>query len=176
MMVPCGKSEHLGQHHTGLPVSQVVGLQTGEDQVRLFRFRGRGQQFCDAERVERIQVFFFDVDGAVGALGQSFADGLRRARRSGAQRDHFAAVLFLQLQRLFQRVRIRLVDLEAQIVLLNPAAVRVDAELRIAHRNLLDGDNYFHELQPNLLKMRHPLVPPNPNEFESAYSIFIGRA
>jgi hypothetical protein len=28
----------------------------------------------------------------------------------------------------------------------------------------------------NLLKIRQPFVPPKPNEFESAYSIFISRA
>ena len=170
MMVRVRQPQHLGQHHAGLSVSQVVGLQSGQDQVRLLGLRCRGKQFGDAQRVERSQVFFFDVDGAVGAFGQCLADGLRSAGRSGAQGDHFAPVLFLQLQSLFQGVGIRLIDLETQVVLLNPAAARVDAKLRIANRNLLDGNDNFHEKsQPvNLLKMRHPLVPPNPNEFESA--------
>ena len=71
----------------------------------------RGQQPRRRQRVERARIVLFDVDGAVGALGQRFADGLRGARRSGAQRHHFAAVLLLQLQARFERVGVRLVDL-----------------------------------------------------------------
>ena len=133
---------------------------------------GFRQQLGDAQRVERGQVFFLDVNGAVGAFGQRLADGLRSARRPGAQRDHFAAVLLLQLQRLFERVSIRLIDLETEVALLNPAAARIDAKLRIADRNLLDGNDNLHgsrRYQPvNRLKIRQPLVPPKPNEFESA--------
>ena len=58
-----------------------------------------------------LELFVFDMDGAVGAFGQRFADGLRGARRPGAKRDHFAAVLFLQLQACFERVGVGLVDL-----------------------------------------------------------------
>ena len=107
-------------------------------------FGGFGQQLGHAQRIEGRQIFFFDVNGAIGALGQRFANGLRGARGSGAQRDHFAAVLFLQLQRFFERVSIGLVDLEGKIVLLNPTAAGVDAELRVARGDLLDGDEDFH--------------------------------
>ena len=42
------------------------------------------------------------------------------ALRAGAQHDHFAAVLFLQEQRFFQRVGVRLVDLEAKVLFFDP--------------------------------------------------------
>ena len=53
---------------------------------------------------------------AVGALRQRLANGLPGARGTGAQGDHFAAVLLLELQRLFERVGVRLVDLLGQVV------------------------------------------------------------
>ncbi len=49
-----------------------------------------------------------------------------------------------KLQRFFERVGVGLVDFEAEIVLLNPAAAGVDAELRVARGDLLDGDQDFH--------------------------------
>ena len=59
-----------------------------------FALHRRGQQACGGQRIETGHVFF-DVDGAVGAFGERFADGLGGARRSGAQRHYFSAVLFL---------------------------------------------------------------------------------
>jgi hypothetical protein len=55
----------------------------------------------------------FDVDGAVGAAGQRLAHHLRRAGRAGRADHHLAAVLLLQAQRLFERVGVGLVELEA---------------------------------------------------------------
>ena len=111
------------------------------------------------------------------------------AARAGpsAERHDFAAVLFLQLQRLFQRVGVRLVDLVAEIDFLDPFAGGVDAQLRVARGHLLDGTMIFigiltRSSRPRVsgtryrLKISAPLVPPKPNEFDSAYSISIGRA
>ena len=66
------------------------------------------------------------------------------ALRAGAQHDHLAAVLFLELQRRFQRVGVRLVDLVSQVGFLDPLARGGDAQLRIARGNLLDGDDDLH--------------------------------
>ena len=81
---------------------------------------------------------------AVGALGQGFANGLRNARRTGADHDHLAAVLFAQLQGFFQGVGVGLVDLEAQVVFVDPGSGGVDAQRRIAEGNLLDCDRDLH--------------------------------
>ena len=75
------QAHQLRQHHAGLAVAQIVGLQAGQDQIRIFRARLGGQQPGDAQRVESREVSVFDVDGAIRAFGQSFADGLLRARR-----------------------------------------------------------------------------------------------
>ena len=79
-------------------------------------------------------------------------------------------MLFLELQRFFERVGVRFVDLEAQIVFVDPAPSGIDAQRRIADRNLLDRDQDLHapDHVSNFLKIRHPLGPPNPNEFVSA--------
>ena len=71
----------------------------------------------------------FDVNGAVGALGQSFADVLPDALGAGAQGDHFSAVLFLEPQPGFQRVGIRLVDFVSQAGFFDPLARSSDAQL-----------------------------------------------
>ena len=113
------------------------------------------------------------MDSAVGALGEGFANGLRHARGTGADHDHFAAVLLAQLQGFFESVGVGLVDLEAQVVFVDPGSGGVHAQRRIAEGNLLDryGDlhvNVFADAHPSFLKIRQPLVPPKPNEFESA--------
>ncbi len=84
------------------------------------------------------------MDGAVGPFGQRFADGLPGALRGRAERDHFAAMLLFQLQSRFERVRVRLIDLISQVGLFDPLARARDAQLRIARRDLLDGDDNFH--------------------------------
>ena len=134
--------QKLGHDHTRLPVSQIVGLKPGQDQVRL-PGGGLRQQFGDAQRIEGGQVVFLDMNRAVGALGQRLADGLRDPRRPGAQGDHFAAMLLLQPQRLFQRESIRLIGLETEVVFLNPAAAGIDTKQRIARGDLLYGDQIF---------------------------------
>ena len=66
----------------------------------------------DHERVGACQGVALDVDGAVGATRQRLAQHLGHARRAGRAHDHFAAVLLLEPQALFERVRVRLVHLE----------------------------------------------------------------
>ena len=75
-----------------------------------------------ASGIECAQVFLFDMNGAVGAFGEGFANGLRGARGSGAQHHHFAPVFLFQLQAFFQGVSIGLIDLVAEIGILNPGA------------------------------------------------------
>ena len=112
----------------------------------------------------------FDVNRAVGAAGQRFADHLLHARRAGRADHHFAAVLLAQAQRLFERVGVGLVHLVADVLLANPRLVVVQARLPLARGHLLDANGNFHDRQPlsNLLNNSAPLVPPKPNEFDSA--------
>ena len=148
-----------------------------------------------------------DVDRAVGAARQRLADDLRDARRPGRADDHLAAVLLLQPQRLFERVGVRLVHLEAGVLLADPGLGVVQARLPLAGGDLFDADGDFHwstqfscrarryaelissaELDASsavsvtrslldiVLNSSAAFVPPKPNEFDSAYSIGIGRA
>ena len=70
-----------------------------------------------------------DVDGAVGAFGQGFAQRGGDALRPGAEGDHLAAILFLQLQRLFQRVGVRLVDAIGEVAFVDTLAAGRQGEL-----------------------------------------------
>ena len=68
------------------------------------------------------------MDGAVGALRQRLADGLGGAFRTGTKHDHLAAMLFFQEQRLFERIGVRLVDFEAEVLFVDPLAAVIDAD------------------------------------------------
>src|SRR5262249_40599698 len=108
--------------------------------------------------------------------------------------------LFLQPQRLFERIGVGLVHLKAGVLFANPRFRVVETRLPLAGGHLLDADGGFHKgsrrttqkpqythKQPFfadsassasivahpvcLLKTSAALVPPKPNEFDSAYSI-----
>ena len=66
------------------------------------------------------------MDGAVGALGEGFAQGGGDALGPGAEGDDFAAMLFLQLQGLFERVGVGLVDGVGEVGVVDPLAGRCD--------------------------------------------------
>src|SRR5262249_26436164 len=53
-------------------------------------------------------------------------------------------MLLFELKGLFERVRIRLVDFETEVALVDPSAVLTDAEQRVADGNLLDRNDDFH--------------------------------
>ena len=84
------------------------------------------------------------MDGAVCALGEGFADRGADALGAGRKDHHFAAVLFLELKRLLESIRIGLVHGVLDIGFFNPFAGCVDADLGIALRNLLDGYDDLH--------------------------------
>ena len=86
------------------------------------------------------------MDGPVRAAGERLANHLRRTRWPGGYDHDFAAVLLLQAQRLFERVGVRLVQLEAGILIANPGLRLVDAQLPLAGDDLFDTDCYFHYL------------------------------
>jgi hypothetical protein len=108
-------------------------------------FAGGGKKFRDAESIESVEILLLRYECAVGTLSERFANGLSGARGTGAQRDHLATVFFLELQRFFERVGVRLVDLEAQVGFLDPASGGFHAELRVADGDLLNRNNYFHD-------------------------------
>ena len=98
----------------------------------------------DAESVERGEGRIVQMQRAVGALGQSFLDGLLGARRSERGEHHFAAVLFLQAQAFFEREDIRLVDFKTEVGFLHPGAGRVQPQHGVTGGNLLDANDDFH--------------------------------
>ena len=86
---------HFGQDDAGLAVAEIVGLQAGQDQIGLLRFE-RASPSCGRATRGSVdsRLSGFDVDRAIRAFRQSFANGLRGALRPRAKHHHFAAVSF----------------------------------------------------------------------------------
>src|SRR5467141_2771820 len=91
--------------------------------------------------------FSFLTAAAIAALRESFLDCLLYALRAHGQSDDFPAVFFLQAQRFFERVAIRLVHLEADVRFLDP--VPGNRERRVLRRNLLDAHDDIHGALPS---------------------------
>ena len=111
--------QQLGHNHSRLPKPQVFGLQSREQQIGALLLCSRSQQPRHAQRVARANVVACNVDSAVRALGQRFADSLPNPLWPRRQHNHLAAELFLELQRLFESVSVRLVESKLQIAFFN---------------------------------------------------------
>src|SRR5690349_11196075 len=88
------------------------------------------------------------MNRAVCTAGQRLADHLSRPRRSSRHDNDFAGVLLFETKRLFERVGVRLVQLEAGILVADPALVLVNAKLPLSGDNLFDTDGDFHASLP----------------------------
>ena len=87
-----------------------------------------GQHRADGHRVGVAERGVLDVDGSIGAARQRFTQDLRGARRAGRADDDLAAVRLAEPQRLLERVRVRLVQLPARVLLTDRPADRRPAE------------------------------------------------
>ena len=136
-------AQQLSQDDAGLGKAVVVRLQAGEDQVEGLVLNRRRERFGGVEGIEANESVAFEMDGAVGALGQRLAQNLLRARRAAGDDHDLAAVLFLLAQRLFQRVGVGLVHFVGNVVA-NPRAALVQLERRVLLRDLLHADQDLH--------------------------------
>ena len=114
-------AQQLRQDHARLRVSIIVGLQSGKDQIELLVFDRRREGLRGVEGIQSDEVVVLEMNRAVRALGQRFAQHLLRPRRAGGDDHNLAFMLFPLAQRFFQRVRVRLVDL-VRNVLADPGA------------------------------------------------------
>ncbi len=134
----------FGKHHADLCVSLVVGLQSGQHQIETLVAHGRRERGRRDGRVGAGKRVVLDVNRPVRTARERFPDDLLHTRRTGAADHDFPAVLLAQAQRFFQRVRVRLVQLVAGILLTNPRARVVQARLPLAGGHLLDADGNLH--------------------------------
>ncbi len=141
-----GQAEEFGDDDAGLAEAEIFRLQAGEDEVGIFLLDGGGEQAGDAERVAGAEIVAEDVDGAVGAFGEGFADGGSDALGAGAEDDDFAVArgLLFELQGFFKGVGVGLVQGVLEVGFFNPFAGGVDADRGVALGNLFDGDDDFH--------------------------------
>jgi hypothetical protein len=142
-----GQPKALGEDDSGLRCPLIVGLEAGQHEIELFVSHGVGERGGDDRRIRRSrgEAIVLDMNGPVGTARQRFAQHLRRARWPGRADNDVAAMLLTQTKRLFECVRVRLVHLEAGILLTNAAPGLVDARLPLAGRNLLDAHGYLHD-------------------------------
>src|SRR2546421_5416891 len=117
------------------------------------------------------------MDCTIGAPCERFAQHLCRTCRPCRADHDLAAMLLAKAERLFERVGVGLVHLVAGVLLTDAPARVVYARLPFPGRDLLDTDS---DLQlaarySCFLNNSAAFVPPNPKEFDSAYSIFTGR-
>ena len=68
----------------------------------------------------------------------------RHAGGAGRADHHFAAVLLLEAQALFEGVGVGLVQLEGGVLVADPGPLVVDARLPVARRDLLEADGNLH--------------------------------
>jgi hypothetical protein len=129
-----GQAEQFGDDDAGLAEAQVFGLQAGEDEVGILRLDGGGEQAGYAEGVAMAEVVAVDVDGAVCAFGEGFADGLAYALGAGAEDDDFAAVLLLELEGFFEGVGVGLVEGVLEAGLFLQSICRQWSRCGLAHR------------------------------------------
>ncbi len=146
---------------------------------------GGHRRICSGERV------ILDVQRAVGAARQRLANHLLDAGWSGRADHDLAAQLLTEPQRFLERIGVRLVHLEAGVLLADPGLVVGETRLPLARGDLLDADGDLHTLGSRLstldsglveipktkAKSAYPsyflnsnaaFVPPKPNEFDSA--------
>src|SRR5216683_3999183 len=198
--------QHARQQHARLCEPLVIALQTGQHQIVFLLLDGRRNRFRRAQRIELREIIVGNVNTAVRALGQRLLDRLLHALRPHRKCNHFAAVFFLQPQSFFQRVAVRLVHLKADIRFTNPVAGDGErrvfgGNLLDAHDNIHGivpiccdccdvlgawpagieilrsaQDDLRSHLPPQRLKINAALVPPNPKEFDNAYSTAALRA
>ena len=118
-----------------------------------------------------------DMDGAIGPAGERFPQHLRCTGGPRGADDHLAAVPLAKTKRFFEGVGVGLVHLEAGVLFAHGAPRVIDPRLPFTRRHLLDAHRKLHGQSYYwcFLKSNAALVPPNPKEFDSAYSIFTGR-
>src|SRR5436305_67184 len=73
-------SQQFRQNHAGLRIAVIIGLQAGEDEVELLILDGSSECLGGVDGVERNEAGIFQMNGAVGSLGQRLAQYLLGAR------------------------------------------------------------------------------------------------
>ena len=140
-------AQQFGQNHAGLGVPVVVRLQAGENQVKLLIFNGRKEGLRGVEWVQPDESMVFQVDRAIGALGEGLTQNLGGTGRASGDHNHFSAVFFFLPQGLLKGVGVGLIDLVGD-VFPNPGAGFIELEGRVLLRDLLHADQDFHQDTP----------------------------
>ena len=140
-------AQQFRQDNAGLRVAVIVGLQAGEDQIEFFILDGRREGLRGIKGIESDEGIVFEVDGAVRALGQGFAQHLLRTRRAGSDDHHFSSMFFSLAQRFFEGESVGLVHF-IRDVFADPGRSLVQLERCILLRHLLHANQDFQMMTP----------------------------
>ena len=159
------QAEQFCEDDAGLGEAVVVGLQAGEDEIELLILDRSGERLGSIEGVEAHEGGVFEVNGAIGTLGEGLAQDLLCASRAGGDDDNFTAVLFFLAECFLEGVGVGLVHLVGDI-LADPGTGLVEFERCVFLRHLLHADQDFHptprrkfvrlNYAPRARKGRHP--------------------
>ena len=139
-------AERLGEDDADLAEALVVGLQPGEHEIELLGLHRRGERVRDATRVGGRQRVGLDVNRRGRRRGR--APRGSPAPRAPARREQTTTsppCFSFEAQRLFERVGVGLVQLEAGVLVADPGLLVVHAQLPLARHDLLDADGDFHD-------------------------------
>jgi len=147
------QAELFSEDHPSLAKARIVRLQAGQDEVVLFPTDGCGKRGGSRVSVGFDKAIVFDVDASVGPLGERFAQRGGGPRRAGGHGHHLSPVLFLEPQRLFERVGVRLVHLEGQAIVAHPCRALVKADHGVPRHDLLNADKDIHGAEGSAASM-----------------------
>src|SRR5436309_6498895 len=136
-----GQADEPGDQPARRRAALVVRLAAGQNEVVRQRAHRRGEEPRDGPDIVGPGIFVRDSGRLVGAFRERLPQHLVHALRPQAQRDHPAAVLFFEPNRLLERVLIGAVDLVVQRVPTDVFPVRGDLELEIRVRDLLQAND-----------------------------------
>jgi len=140
------EAEVLGDGNAGRGEAVVAGLNAGEHEVGILRFDDGAEDLrlgVDIEQVDALEGVVPDADGAVGTLCEGLADGLFALFRTDGSGDDFVGdAVFLELDGLFDRVVVPLIEIGTEVLVSDFGSL--DFELVFDGRYLFDRNENFH--------------------------------
>ena len=135
----CGvrQAENLSKDYARLSISIVVRLQSRHDEVSILITNCFCQNARGSEGRKVHNLVANHMNCAIGAARQRVFDHALRALWPHRNDHDFAAHFFLDAQRFFERIAIRLVHFERQIGFFDPGEIFIDAQDRVLVRDLL---------------------------------------
>jgi hypothetical protein len=138
-------SKELGNHGAGHSGSQIIGLDSSQDEVRTaILLDGFGERTGRCKLVGALEGSIKQMNRAVRTHRQSSAQHASRLLATHRKDHDFAAVFFFESQRFLERVIIRFACDKGQVLNANPGFGFINNQSGRGIGNRLDAADYFH--------------------------------